>query len=248
MKGPPGEDGRGPNSTSSRIARPEWDMMRRAIEILGEGRNGVEVTTEGSFASPAAVDVLRRLGALVARRDPRTWSHSMRIGRYSARLALLAGLPAEEAGAIGLAAPLHDVGKLAVPDAILLKRGPLDHVERALIEGHAEVGHRLLVGTGLPLLDLAAEIALTHHERFDGSGYPRRLTGVEIPIAGRIVAITDSFDSRATDRPYQRALPRDRAALGLLADGGAHFDPRLLELFIANVKDVIGAGDPDPES
>jgi hypothetical protein len=139
------------------------------------------------------------------------------------------------------AAPLHDVGKVAIPDAILLKPGALTPEERAIVETHAEEGHRLLRGSSSSILDLAASIALSHHEKWDGSGYPRGLAGEEIPVEGRIVAIADVFDALTSDRVYRKAFAVEKAVEMMLADRGRHFDPVLLDAFM----EVLGRSGPD---
>jgi putative two-component system response regulator len=189
------------------------------------------------------VAVLRRLTDLLVLRDPGTGVHSRRIGAYAAGLASAWGLSAGEVRDLARAAPLHDIGKLAIPDAILLKPGPLDPAERELMRRHARIGHDLLAGTGTPLLELAAEIALTHHERFDGGGYPDGLVGGAIPLAGRIVAIADSFDFLVTDRPYHEAVGPTRALAVLLAERGGHFDPALLDRFAEGIVAILARAD-----
>lgn len=189
------------------------------------------------------VEIFRRLAQLVAQRDLETGAHSQRIAGYSAGLASASGFRPDQAADIALAAALHDIGKLAIPDAILLKPGPLDPAERQLMRSHAQIGHDVLAGTGAPLLDLAAEIALTHHERFDGHGYPNCLLDDEIPIAGRIVAIADSFDFLTSDRPYHRAISLAQAQQTMLAERGTHFDPALLDSFSENLDSILAGTD-----
>jgi len=133
---------------------------------------------------------------------------------------------------IRTANPLHDVGKIAVPDAILLKRGSLSARERSAMETHTESGYRILAGSGSPLLDLAATIALTHHERYDGNGYPRRLRGLEIPLEGRIVAVADVFDALTSDRTYRRRLAHEDAIAMIRAGRGSQFDPDVVDSFV----------------
>jgi len=139
------------------------------------------------------------------------------------------------------AAPLHDVGKVAIPDAILLKPGKLTAEERAIVETHAEEGHRLLKGSSSAILDLAATIALSHHEKWDGSGYPRGVRGEAIPIEGRIVAIADVFDALSSDRVYRKAFPVEEAVAMMRSERGKHFDPVLLDAFL----EVLGSSGPD---
>ena len=141
------------------------------------------------------------------------------------------GLDAGEVDLIRQAAPLHDIGKLGVPDAILLKPGPLDAAERARMQTHADIGRRILGGSLSPVLRLAEEIAHTHHERWDGAGYPRGLAGDAIPLVGRIVAVADVFDALTHARPYKPAWPADRAFAELCAQAGRQFDPGVVNAF-----------------
>ena len=168
----------------------------------------------------------------MGRRDLETGAHIRRIGEFSAFLADAHGLSPEDVEAIRLAAPMHDVGKVAIPDSVLLKPGKLDPDERELVERHAEIGHDILAGSTAQLLDLAAEIALIHHEKVDGSGYPNGLQGDDIPIAGRIVAVADVYDALTSDRPYRPALSVDEAVRIMVAGRGTHFDAELLDLFL----------------
>jgi putative two-component system response regulator len=182
-----------------------------------------------------------RLAAAVEARDHETGEHIERVSAYSARVAEKLGLPTEQCELIRRASRLHDIGKIGVADGILLKPGPLSIPERAAMQRHAEIGHDILAGSQHELLELAATIAWTHHERVDGSGYPRGLTGEDIPLAGRIVAIVDVFDALTTDRPYRAALDRE-AALELLEDGrGEQFDPKVLDAFLETISPTVGA-------
>lgn len=177
------------------------------------------------------VEILDRTFRRLASKDAATARHSERTGAYAALLANRCGFSPDRVREIRLAARFHDIGKLAIPNTILTKPGPLSTMQESVMRHHAQIGHDLFAGTGLPLLDLAAEVALTHHERVDGRGYPGGLKGGEIPIAGRIVAIADSFDSLVSDRPYRLAVA-PRIALNLLLEGdGSRFDPDLLSVF-----------------
>jgi methanogenic corrinoid protein MtbC1 len=142
---------------------------------------------------------------------------------------------------LGHAAPLHDVGKVAIPDAILLKPGPLTPEERAIVETHAEEGHRLVRGSSSSILDMAATIALSHQEKWDGTGYPRGLKGEAIPIEGRIVAVADVFDALTSDRVYRKAFTVEEAVQMMREQRGRHFDPVLLDAFM----EVLGQTGPD---
>jgi putative two-component system response regulator len=154
-------------------------------------------------------------------------------------LARAHGLDAEAVRAIELTAPMHDVGKVAIPDSILLKPGQLSLDEREVMRRHTQIGHDILAFSGSALLDFAGEVALTHHERFDGNGYPDGLQGESIPLAGRIVAITDVFDALTNDRPYRARLPLD-CALGIMREErGSHFDPALLDRFMEHLDAML---------
>ena len=185
----------------------------------------------------AQAETVRRLSMAVEFRDEDTGAHIERIGRLSAQLAEELGLDPAFCNRLSYASPLHDVGKVAIPDAILLKPGPLTPSERAIVETHAEEGHRLLSRSSSSILDLAAAIALSHHEKWDGSGYPRGLAGEEIPIEGRIVAVTDVFDALTSDRVYRKAYGKDEAIAMMKSQRGRHFDPILLDAFM----ELIGA-------
>jgi HD-GYP domain-containing protein (c-di-GMP phosphodiesterase class II)/methylmalonyl-CoA mutase cobalamin-binding subunit len=189
----------------------------------------------------AQAETVRRLSMAVEFRDEDTGAHIERIGRFSTLLAEQVGLEVEYCERISHAAPLHDVGKVAIPDAILLKPGALTHEERAIVETHAEEGHRLLRGSSSSILDLAATIALSHHEKWDGTGYPRGLAGEDIPIEGRIVAIADVFDALTSDRVYRKAFSVEEAIEMMREQRGRHFDPVLLDAFL----DVLGSTGPD---
>jgi putative two-component system response regulator len=143
---------------------------------------------------------------------------------------------------------LHDVGKIGVPDSILLKPGPLDATEREIIERHSDLGSRMLANGRSPVLILGAQIALSHHERWDGSGYPNGLAHDEIPIAGRIAAIGDVFDALTSNRVYRQALPLSEAQSQMRAESGRQFDPELLDLFLGATDqlEAIRAAHPDP--
>ena len=184
-------------------------------------------------------ETIRRLSWAAEFRNQETGEHIVRMSLYCALLARLAGLDAEHAERIRIASPMHDVGKIGIPDRILLKAGRLTDEERKVMEAHTEMGHRILAGSGVELLDLAAQMALTHHERIDGTGYPARLAGDEIPIEGRICAIADVFDALTSDRVYRKAFQPDEARQVMLAGRGTQFDAELLDLFFGAFDDVL---------
>lgn len=167
-------------------------------------------------------------------RDPETGDHLVRMATYSRLLAKSLGLDTERVELIYTAAPMHDIGKIGVSDAILLKEGPLSPDEKRAMQQHTTYGKAILDGSTSPLLQLAGDIAYCHHERWDGLGYPRGLAGTEIPLVGRIVALADVFDALVTKRPYKPAWPVDDALAYLRAQRGSHFDPDCVDAFLAD--------------
>ena len=178
-------------------------------------------------------EIALRLVTATEHRDAETGAHIRRIGLYSEIIAEELGWGADAAEEIRLAAPMHDVGKIGIPDHILLKPGSLTQQEFSVIESHTTMGAAILAGSPIPLLRLACEIALTHHERWDGSGYPEGLVGDQIPEAGRIVAIADVYDALVHTRIYRPALPEDHALVIMEGARGHHFDPEVFDTFLA---------------
>ena len=179
----------------------------------------------------AYLQTVSRLGRAIEYHDGETGAHVERVGQVANAIALELGLSGESAERIRLAAPLHDVGKIAVPSGILRKAGPLTPAERREVERHTDAGHRLLAGSGNELLELAATVAWTHHENWDGSGYPRALSADDIPLAGRIVALADVFDALRSSRPYRPALPDAEVYELLESESGRKFDPNVMAAF-----------------
>jgi len=177
----------------------------------------------------AQEEMLQRLAVAGEARDDETGRHTQRVGLLSGRLARALGLPEEQVALIRRAAPLHDVGKIAVPDSILLKPGKLTPDEMAVMQQHTVTGARILQDGHWPLMHVAQRIARSHHERWDGSGYPDGLAGAEIPVEARIVAAVDVFDALSHDRPYRPAWPMSRVMAHLAAGRGSHFDPRVID-------------------
>ena len=213
---------------------------RAALEHEIETRTS-ELKRALSELEIAQAETVQRLSMAVEFRDEDTGAHIERIGRFSVLLAEHIGMDSEFCERLRHAAPLHDVGKVAIPDAILLKPGKLTVQERAIVQTHAEEGHRLLKGSSSAILNLAATIALSHHEKWDGSGYPRGVAGEAIPIEGRIVALADVFDALTSDRVYRRAFAVGEAVEMMRAERGKHFDPVLLDAFL----ELLGSSGPD---
>ena len=184
-------------------------------------------------------ETIERVRSVVELRDDEAPGHVERVGRYCQLVAERLELGEDRAVEIALASTLHDAGKVALPEAILLHEGELSPHERKVMQQHTVVGHRLLAGTDSPLLETAAAIALTHHERFDGSGYPRQLAGEDIPLAGRIAAVADVFDALVTERPYRPAFDVDKAFEIVRSERGRHFDPRVLDAFLEANMEIL---------
>ena len=176
-------------------------------------------------------EVIRRLASAGEFRDNETGQHVTRMAQFTHHLALAAGLAPRDAAMIRDAAPLHDIGKIGIPDKILLKPGRLDRDEWEVMKRHSAIGGAILAGSGFALLDLARTIALTHHEQWDGSGYPYGLKGEDIPIAGRLTAVADVFDALTSERPYKPVWPVQQALDFLKDRAGQHFDPQLIAWF-----------------
>lgn len=185
------------------------------------------------------LQIIQCLGRAAEYRDNETGLHVVRMSHYARILALAAGFSAGYADELFNAAPMHDIGKIGIPDAVLLKPDKLSEDEWAIMRSHVLMGAEILGEHDTPLLQLARSIALFHHEKYDGSGYPHRLAGDAIPIEARIVAIADVFDALTSIRPYKKAWPVDQAVALLLSEKGRHFDPELVELFVAQLPAVL---------
>ncbi|ACA87582.1 response regulator receiver modulated metal dependent phosphohydrolase [Shewanella woodyi ATCC 51908] len=183
--------------------------------------------------------VVQRLGRAAEYKDNETGMHVIRMSHYTYVLALATGMSEKDAETLRVAAPMHDVGKIGIPDSILQKQGKLDEDEWQVMLTHAEIGAEILGDDSSEMLSIARTVALSHHEKWDGSGYPYGLKGEAIPMVGRIVAIADVFDALTSIRPYKQAWSVDEA-LGLLKEeSGRHFDPSLVTLFIACIDDIL---------
>jgi putative two-component system response regulator len=181
-------------------------------------------------------ETVARLSRAIESHDGETGAHVDRVGSYVQQIALALELTPDRAELLRLVSPLHDIGKIAVHDAVLNKTGPLDALERIEMERHTDVGHELLAGSGNELLDVAAVIACTHHERWDGSGYPRGLAGEDIPLEGRIAAVADVFDALTSDRPYRKGISAAEARAHIAAGSGTDFDPQVVDAFLRVVR------------
>ncbi|NOQ81749.1 MAG: response regulator [Methylophaga sp.] len=200
------------------------------------------VEQDGKDIELSHIETIRTLIIASEFRDDETGQHVGRIGHYAKTLAKLAGATREYVDVLFYASSLHDIGKLAIPDAILQKKGPLTNDEFDAIKQHTLIGHRILSNASIsPYLNLGAEVALTHHEYWDGTGYPNGLCGSDIPMGGRIVSICDVYDALRSLRPYKPAFDHDKA-ISIMRHGDdrtkpEHFEPELLRLFLTNEKE-----------
>ncbi len=186
----------------------------------------------------AQIEIIERLAKAAEFRDDTTGQHTERVGEMAARLGRELGLSDAQVSLIRRAAPLHDVGKIGIPDSILLKLGKLTAAEFELVKTHTAIGARILSGSRFALLRLAEEIAFSHHERWDGSGYAG-LAGEQIPLAGRIVAVADVFDALTQKRPYKPAWPLEEAIAEIERQRGMQFDPNVVEAFLRVVQQQL---------
>ena len=185
------------------------------------------------------LQIVQRLGLAAEYKDNETGLHVIRMSHYSRVLALAAGFSEQAADDLLNAAPMHDVGKIGIPDAILQKNGKLDDAEWQVMRSHAQIGADIIGEHPSGLLQMARSIALTHHEKWDGTGYPNGLKGEDIPLTGRIVAIADVFDALTSVRPYKAAWSVEEALELLRREGGKHFDPQLVELFLGCMPEIL---------
>ena len=184
-------------------------------------------------------ELIFRMSRAAEFRDPETGAHIQRMAYYSQLIAKGLGLDEKTQKLILEASPMHDVGKIGIPDHILLKPGKLTFEEFDVMKGHAKLGYELLKESNSEILQAAAEIALSHHEKYDGSGYPSGLVGTKIPLFGRIVAVADVFDALTSERPYKKAWALDEACKFLEEGRGLHFDPMCVEAFLAGWEEAL---------
>jgi putative two-component system response regulator len=203
--------------------------LRRALEDTAAAQRRTQ---------EAHLDTIRRLVIAAEYKDRDTAAHIERIGRFSEVVARALTLAPGQVEIIGHAAPMHDVGKIGIPDAILLKPGKLTRDEWAIMQRHTEMGARILHGSPSEVLQVGEEIALSHHEKWDGSGYPLGLSGDGIPLAGRICTVADVFDALTSDRRYRDALPNSAVYDMLQKLRGSHFDPPIVDAFLAHRDDI----------
>ena len=209
------------NLLESRVLFQDLRKQNRTLLESATGRNKELESTR--------IEMIERLALAAEYRDEETSEHNQRVGLLSSRLAEAIGWTAEDAGLLRRAAALHDIGKIGIPDALLRKPGALTEGEVRVMRTHTSIGARILGGSQVPLLQLAETVAKCHHERWDGTGYPRAMQGEEIPVAGRIVAVADAFDAITNSRPYRPARPAAVAIRVLRDEYDRHFEGRLID-------------------
>jgi hypothetical protein len=208
----------------------ERHRLRARVRDLESVLGNQAVTSQREVES-AREDALHRLALAAEYRDDNTWEHTQRVGAMAAVLGRRLGLGDHEVATIRQAAPLHDLGKIAIPDSILLKPDRLTEEEFEVVKTHAAVGLQILTGSGSPLFEIAARIAGAHHERWDGSGYPNGLAGDDIPLVGRLVSVADVFDILVHERPYKEEWTVEDAAEEIARNAGTQFDPSVVQAF-----------------
>jgi putative two-component system response regulator len=215
--------------------------LRRAQLQLAERAGWLAQAVQKATVDIAAREreVILRLSRAAEFRDAETGSHLLRMAAYARLVAEHMGLDQAECDLICEAAPMHDIGKVGIPDSVLLKPGALDELEMAVMRTHAQIGADILAGSESALLQAGAAIALSHHERWDGGGYPQGLAGAAIPLYGRIVAVADVFDALTSARPYKIGWELPRAVAHMRDGRGGHFDPRCVDALLADMGAVL---------
>jgi len=213
----------------------------RSLQIQLQNQNQIldlKVRERTKELEESRLEILDRLARAAEYRDDDTGEHTQRVGKMAGDIAARLGLPREQVKRITLAAPLHDLGKIGIPDAILLKPGKLNSEEWEIMKTHTTIGANIISGSNSPILQLAEEIALTHHERWDGTGY-MGMAGEDIPLSGRIVAVVDVFDALTHERPYKNAWPVEKALAEIEQQSGKQFDPHIVKLILGNISESM---------
>lgn len=219
---------------SDKRQRQEYDELQKRLHEVQELQNEIEETQR---------EVVFTMGAIGESRSKETGNHVKRVAEYSKILALYYGLPEEEAEMIKQASPMHDIGKVAIPDAILNKPGKFTDEEFEHMKKHAELGYEMLKYSERPLLKCASIVAYEHHEKYNGRGYPNATSGEDIHIYGRITAVADVFDALGSDRCYKKAW-NDKKIFNLFKEErGQHFDPKLVDIFFDNLDEFLAIRD-----
>jgi putative two-component system response regulator len=215
------------------------ELVLRINRVLRERQLKEEARQTHEELKKAYIDSIHRLVMASEFKDEDTGDHIVRIGEYSKLMAIKLGWSEKQIATIHYAAPMHDVGKIGIPDKIMLKPGKLTFEEFEIIKTHTIIGAKLLSRSSSDILEMAREIALTHHEKFNGKGYPNQISGESIPVSGRIVAIADTFDALTSKRPYKEPYPPEMALDIIRTERGEHFDPHLTDIFTDNFSDFV---------
>ncbi len=215
---------------SDKRQQQEYDELQNRLQEVQELQNEIEETQR---------EVVFTMGAIGESRSKETGNHVKRVAEYSKILALHYGLDEKEAEMLKQASPMHDIGKVAIPDAVLNKPGRFDEHERKIMDTHAELGYEMLKMSNRSLLKMAATVAYEHHEKYNGTGYPNKLKGEEIHIHGRITALADVFDALGSDRCYKKAWDDEKIFALFKEERGEHFDPRLIDIFFEHLDEFL---------
>ena len=215
---------------SDKRQQQEYDELQRKLQEVKLLQNEIEDTQK---------EVVFTMGAIGESRSKETGNHVKRVAQYSKILALHYGLSEKDSEMLKQASPMHDIGKVAIPDAILNKPGRFDENERKIMDTHAQLGFDMLKMSDRPLLKTAATVAYEHHEKWDGTGYPNKLKGEEIHIYGRITALADVFDALGSDRCYKKAWNDEKIFNLFKEERGKHFDPQLIDIFFDNLEQFL---------
>ncbi len=205
--------------------------QNRALEYL--------VSERTKELNESRLEIIRRLGLAAEYKDNETGMHVIRMSYYCEVMAKGLGMGSEEVNLLLNASPMHDIGKIGIADNILLKPGRLNAEEKLLMEQHTKIGATIIGEHDNPLLEMARTVALTHHEKWDGTGYPQGLSREDIPLAGRIVAVADVFDALISKRPYKDAWPFEKAVALIKEESGRHFDPAVVDSFLDNLDEIF---------
>jgi len=218
-----------------------YNLQKRQSEILDAKvrERTIELEERNRELHDTRLEIIHRLGRAGEYRDNETGMHVIRMSKSCQLLALAAGLGEKFAERLLDASPMHDVGKIGIPDGILLKPGKLDGAEWEIMKSHAEIGADIVGESSVEMMALARSVALTHHEKWEGSGYPKGLKGEGIPIEGRIAAVADVFDALTSERPYKQAWPVIEATTFINENAGSHFDPGLVRLFNEKLPEIL---------
>ena len=225
---------------SEKEKRKELELSHKQLVKYADAINNInaELKDRNAELSESYLDTIHRLVLAAEYKDQDTGDHIVRISRYSSLVAEKLGLPAKDVQNIYYATPMHDVGKIGIPDSILMKPGKLTDEEFEVIKTHSIIGGQILAGSKAEVLSMAELIAVSHHEKWNGRGYPHGLSRNKIPLAGRIVGLIDVFDALTSKRPYKEPYPVKVAYDIIKVDAGQHFDPEVTDVFLKNIKEI----------